>query len=112
VKSIRAAASDVRRRVDTFFYKRRLPTVVTLTEFEAAGVRFEVSNLTEHFRVVLHGGETEYTAAMLQDLRADDVLFDIGAKSAWSHYMPPKSVAPWLLSLTHPSSADSQSTLH
>jgi FkbM family methyltransferase len=79
VKSIRAAVSDVRRRVDTFFYKRRLPTVVTLTEFEAAGVRFEVSNLTEHFRVVLHGGETEYTAAMLQDLRDDDVLFDIGA---------------------------------
>jgi FkbM family methyltransferase len=79
VKSIRAAASDVRRRLDTFVYKRQLPVVVTLTEFEASGVRFEVSNLTEHFRVVLHGGETEYTAAMLQDLRDDDVLFDIGA---------------------------------
>ncbi|ODR08512.1 FkbM family methyltransferase [Mycobacterium sherrisii] len=52
---------------------------MTLTDFDASGVRFEVSNLTEHFRVVHHGGETEYTAAMLQNLRNDDVLFDLGA---------------------------------
>jgi FkbM family methyltransferase len=79
VKSIRLAALDVTRRLTTYVYKRRLPIVVTLTEFETPGVRFEVSNLVEQFRVVEHGGETEYTAAMLQDLRHDDVLFDVGA---------------------------------
>jgi FkbM family methyltransferase len=79
VKSIRQAASGVRARVNEYLFKRRLPLVVTLTDFESPGVRFEVSNLTEHFRVVRHGGETEYTAAMLQDLRSDDILFDFGA---------------------------------
>ncbi|MDA2895476.1 FkbM family methyltransferase [Mycolicibacterium sp. BiH015] len=53
--------------------------MVTLSDFDSSGVRFEVSNVVEHFRVVEHGGETEYTAAMLQNLRGDDVLFDVGA---------------------------------
>jgi FkbM family methyltransferase len=52
---------------------------VTLRDFESSGVRFEISNVTEHFRVVDHGGETDYTAAMLQDLHKDDVFFDVGA---------------------------------
>lgn len=59
--------------------KLRLPRVVTLNDFDSSGVRFEVSNVVEHFRVVEHGGETEYTAAMLRNLRNDDVLFDVGA---------------------------------
>lgn len=79
MKSIRQVASGVRNRLSTYLFKRRLPIVVTITDFEAPGVRFEVSNLVEHFRVVQHGGETEYLAAMLQDLRDDDVLFDVGA---------------------------------
>lgn len=79
MKSIRQVASSVKTRVNEYLYKRQLPMVVTLTDFEAAGVRFEISNLVETFRVVEHGGETEYTAAMLQDLRDDDVLFDVGA---------------------------------
>jgi hypothetical protein len=79
VKSIRQVASGVKTRVREYFYKRRLPMVVTVTNFESAGVRFEISNLVETFRVVEHGGETEYTGAMLQDLRDDDVLFDVGA---------------------------------
>jgi FkbM family methyltransferase len=79
VKSIRLTASGVKKRLATYLFERRLPFVVTLTEFQTPGVRFEVSNVTEHFRVVLHGGETEYTAAMLQDLHDGDVLFDIGA---------------------------------
>lgn len=79
MKSILQAASGVKARVNEYLFKRQLPIVVTLTDFESPGVRFEVSNLTEHFRVVRHGGETEYTAAMLQDLRDDDVLYDVGA---------------------------------
>ncbi|CDO88372.1 methyltransferase FkbM [Mycobacterium triplex] len=79
MKSIRQVAAGVKTRVNEYFYKRQLPMVVTLTDFETAGVRFEISNLVETFRVLEHGGETEYTGAMLQDLRNDDVLFDIGA---------------------------------
>jgi FkbM family methyltransferase len=79
VKSIRQAASGAKRRVNEYFYKRRLPIITTVTDFEPAGVRFEISNLVETFRVLEHGGETEYTGAMLQDLRDDDVLFDVGA---------------------------------
>ncbi|BBX04056.1 hypothetical protein MMOR_49920 [Mycolicibacterium moriokaense] len=79
MKSIRLAASEAKRRLNEYVYRRRLPMVVTLTEFQSPGVRFEISNLTETFRVVEHGGETEYTAAMLEDLRDDDVLFDVGA---------------------------------
>lgn len=66
-------------RVKSGLIKRRLPYVVTLRDFEKAGVRFEITNLVEHHRVVDHGGETVYTAAMLENLREDDVLFDVGA---------------------------------
>jgi FkbM family methyltransferase len=59
--------------------ERRLPRVFTITDFDPAGVRFEVTNMIERHRVVNHGDETEYTAAMLSSLRPDDVLFDIGA---------------------------------
>jgi FkbM family methyltransferase len=52
---------------------------VALTDFDISGTRFEVGNLVEQFRVVDHGGESDYTAAMLRDLRPDDVLFDVGA---------------------------------
>src|SRR6516165_1976031 len=69
VKSIRLAAWAVTRRLTTYVYKRRLPIVVALTEVETPGGRFEVSNLVEQFRVVVQGGETEYTAAILQHLR-------------------------------------------
>lgn len=79
MKSIQQAASSIKTRVNEYFYKRRLPFVTTLTNFDPAGVRFEISNLVENYRVLQHGGETEYTAAMLQNLRPDDVLFDIGA---------------------------------
>jgi FkbM family methyltransferase len=59
--------------------KRRLPYVVKLTDCDKNGVRFELTNVVEHFRVTEHGGETEYTAEMLQHLRPDDVLYDVGA---------------------------------
>jgi FkbM family methyltransferase len=75
VKSIPQIGLAIKRR----FIKRRLPFVVTLTDFDTSGVRFEVTSLAEHTRVVGHGGETEYTAVMLENLRDDDVLFDVGA---------------------------------
>ena len=76
MRSIRRfVRSSIKRRL----IQRRLPFLVTLRDFESSGVRFEISNLVEHFRVVDHGGETDYTAAMLQNLREDDVLFDVGA---------------------------------
>jgi FkbM family methyltransferase len=75
VKSISQMGSGVKRRLN----KRRLPYVVNLTDFDSSGARFEVGNLVEQFRVVGHGSETDYTAAMLGDLRTDDVLFDVGA---------------------------------
>lgn len=56
------------------FVRRRLPYVVTLRDFERDGVRFEVTNVVEYFRVADHGGETEYLAAMLRDLQDEDVL--------------------------------------
>ncbi|MFM8857493.1 MAG: FkbM family methyltransferase [Actinomycetota bacterium] len=70
---------DAVRKVWGRIQRRRLPYQVTIRDFDKAGVRFEVSNLVEQFRVVEHGGETEYTAAMLGDLRSGDVLYDVGA---------------------------------
>lgn len=79
MQSIRLAALGVRRSLAWSLVKRRLPHVLTLKDFQTPGVRFEVNNRVEYFRVVHHGGETEYLAAMLRDLREDDVLFDVGA---------------------------------
>jgi hypothetical protein len=62
-----------------WLYERRLPTVVTLTDFDRDGVNFEITNMVECHRVIHHGDESEYTRAMLDALRPDDVLFDIGA---------------------------------
>lgn len=73
--AIRQTAERIRQRLA----RRRFPYVETIREFDRTGVRFEVSNPVEQYRVVSHGGETEYTAAMLADLRPDDVLFDVGA---------------------------------
>ncbi len=65
-------------RLKIRWIERRIPFVTTIKSFEPAGVRFEISNPVEIFRVLEHGGETEYTGAMLANLRQDDVLYDIG----------------------------------
>ena len=74
VGSNRSFASVLKTR----WIERRIPFVTTLKAFEPGGVRFEISNPVEIFRVLEHGGETEYTGAMLANLRKDDVLYDIG----------------------------------
>lgn len=73
--AIRQTVERIRHRLA----RRRFPYIATIREFDRSGVRFEVTNPVEQYRVVHHGGETEYTAAMLSDLRGDDVLFDVGA---------------------------------
>jgi FkbM family methyltransferase len=75
MNAIRRFTSSIRRRL----LKRGIPYVVTITEFDSSGVRFQMKSPTEYFRVISHGGETEYLTAMLGDLCRDDVLFDIGA---------------------------------
>lgn len=70
--------SEIVARVKTKARLKRMPYVVTLRTFDPAGVKFEVSNGVEYFRVVEHGGETEYTTAMIGNLRSDDILYDIG----------------------------------
>jgi FkbM family methyltransferase len=75
VRSFQQIKSGIERRL----FERRLPFVVTLRDFDPSGVKYEVSSLAERFRVIEHGGETEYTSAMLEYLRPGDVLFDVGA---------------------------------
>lgn len=58
---------------------RRLPTVITLTDFDACGVRFEALTATELYRILGRGDEVEYLNRMLSMLRPEDVLYDIGA---------------------------------
>lgn len=74
MRSLRQIASRVKARMA----KDPFPYVVTLRTFDPAGVKFEVTNPVEEYRVVQHGNETEYTAAMLADLGPEDVLYDIG----------------------------------
>lgn len=71
--------SDMIAAIRWRLIRRRIPFVKTIRDFDKPGVKFNISNPIEHFRVINHGGETEYTLAMLQNLREDDVLFDVGA---------------------------------
>lgn len=58
---------------------RRLPRVIVLKKLDPAGVKFEVASLAERSRVITYGYEPEYLGAMLNTLRSDDVLYDVGA---------------------------------
>lgn len=60
-------------------WERQLPKVITLTDFDPQGVRFEALSVTELHRIVNCGYEPEYLARMLTAVKPDDVLYDIGA---------------------------------
>jgi FkbM family methyltransferase len=60
-------------RKDAFPFQTRLRDLVP------EGLIFEISNPVEHYRVMEYGGEREYLKAMIDFLRSDDVLFDVGA---------------------------------
>lgn len=79
MKTIGQVVAGARRRAILIMMRRRFPVVVTIRKFEKPGVRFEISNPKEVFRVSSYGGEAEYLGAMLNDLRPDDILYDIGA---------------------------------
>ena len=72
---IKSTVLKLRSRV----WARRLPKIITLTEFEPAGVRFEAISASELHRIVNRGWEEDYLAKMLAALKSDDVLYDIGA---------------------------------
>ncbi len=60
-------------------WARHLPKVITVTDIDPDGVRFEAAAMGEMHRIVNYGWEREYVQAMVAELRADDVLYDIGA---------------------------------
>jgi hypothetical protein len=55
------------------------------------GARFHVTSGPEAFRVERFGGEEAFTRAILDELRSDDLLFDIGASDS-SRSTPPCAV--------------------
>lgn len=71
----RSVANRVLRRLRS----QRLPRIVTLYEFDPNGCRFEVTTPVERYRVVDFGGERVFTHLLLNSLRPDDILFDVGA---------------------------------
>lgn len=60
-------------------WERQLPKVITLTDFDPSGVRFEAAGVTELHRIVNLGDEKDYLSRMLAELTPGDVLYDIGA---------------------------------
>lgn len=64
----------IRQRIDL----PRIPYTTTVRNFSRPGVKFEIASTVERYRVVEHGGETHYTRRMMESLRPDDVLWDIG----------------------------------
>ena len=59
--------------------ERQLPRAFVLRELDSAGVTFEAVTLAERNRITTYGYELEYLRAMMDALRADDVLYDVGA---------------------------------
>lgn len=74
MKGPRATVRAVRQ-----WWRNRLPRRVTIREFDRRGCRFEVTTPTEVKRVVYFGGERDFTHVILNGLRPDDVVFDIGS---------------------------------
>ncbi|MGI9098824.1 MAG: FkbM family methyltransferase [Solirubrobacteraceae bacterium] len=72
---VKSRLAGLRRR----FWERQLPKVFHLTRLDPAGMKFEATTVNERQRVVSCGDEPEYIREMLAVLRADDVLYDIGA---------------------------------
>lgn len=60
-------------------WARQLPKIVTLTDFDPDGLRFEAIGVTELHRILYRGDEQDYLDSMLNALHPDDVLYDIGA---------------------------------
>lgn len=59
--------------------KRAFPRISTVDRYAPGGCRFHVANSPEAYRVEKFGGEEEFTQMILDELRPDDLFFDIGA---------------------------------
>ncbi|MFH1079353.1 MAG: FkbM family methyltransferase [Pseudomonadota bacterium] len=58
---------------------RIFPRVVTISKIIPSGCRFEISSDMESFRIESYGNEEEFTTMLIQEIRAGDIVFDIGA---------------------------------
>lgn len=56
-----------------------MPRIARVDALDPAGCLFHVGSPAENFRVTRLGGEQEYLRRLLDTLRPDDVLYDIGA---------------------------------
>ena len=72
---VKSKLARLRRRA----WERQLPKVFTLRKLDPVGVKLEATSLAERGRIVSYGWEPEYLRAMVETLRSDDVLYDIGA---------------------------------
>jgi FkbM family methyltransferase len=57
----------------------RGPRIVTLRTFHPDGCRFEIRDRVESFRVERFGGEEDFLRTILDEVRAGDTLYDVGA---------------------------------
>jgi len=70
------------KKVDNFINRRSrssLPRQVNIHGFLLRGCKFEISTETEVYRVEEYGDEEEFTRLILKEIKAKDVIFDIGA---------------------------------
>lgn len=71
----------VTTRLQNWAWQRQLPKQFTLTALEPEGVTFEALSLVDCHRIVNYGYEQSYLRAMLETLRTDDILYDVGANA-------------------------------
>jgi len=55
------------------------PRIIRMFRFSLGGVKFNLSNPVEAYRVLGFGGEEDFTREILNSLKKEDVFFDIGA---------------------------------
>ncbi len=69
------------RQVWTRLFLRRkpYPVIITQAQLHSAGLFFEVSNPVEEWRVKELDDELEFLKTLMDDLKEEDIFFDIGA---------------------------------
>jgi FkbM family methyltransferase len=56
-----------------------IPGTIRLFRYSLFGIKFYITNSVEAYRVLNYGGEEDFTNQILNELRKEDVFFDIGA---------------------------------
>ncbi|MEJ7783662.1 MAG: FkbM family methyltransferase [Solirubrobacteraceae bacterium] len=70
---------DTALKIRSRLWARQLPKIITVTDFNPDGVRYEASSVSELHRILNRGWEHDYLREMLAALEPGDVLYDIGA---------------------------------